>query len=600
MGAISGERPLVAEERDAGASRSDLLLRRILLFYPLLLVLCGIGYAKYSSYQLDGDAVAFMDIADAMRAHNFALVANGYWNPGYAAALAFGQALTHPSRWNEMQTFFWVNFWIFVGCIAACIFFVRALVLVRERGVADSASSPALSSPALQLVALALMFWSFQRELTLGAVRSDSLLLLFFLLAAGLLLRIQATGRFVFYPLLGFALGCAYLTKSFAFVPSALLFAALVVYGLMHKSASGAFARRRILAGTLTAGCVFAALAAPYIVAISKQRGRLTTGESARMNYAFFVDQTARWHEFHTGKLGHATADFKHPEQLLLATPPVYSYARHPLGTYPLWFDPAYWTDTLQPHLWVKGELERMARCTALLVRFLVGHLEAFVLIAALLFAGCFFPVPRGLWLPLLPAALWGLLMLAIYFPVDLQDRYLTGALLMVMIPVLAMLRCRGTFTRQTTAALAVLLALLAVADAASDIGARRRLLSVTTHMRGSYSPQIYQAAHGLNDLGIGSGATVACFGDIACYLDHYWARLAETPIRAEIEVPDGSDPGPFWAAQRDQPEIIDALRAQGISAIVGNFAPSAHIPEGWQQLDGSNFYAYPISPAPR
>jgi len=593
MGAISGERPLVAEERDASASRLDLLLRRILLFYPLLLVLCGIGYAKYSSYQLDGDAVAFMDIADALRAHNFALVANGYWNPGYAAALAVGQALSHPSRWNELQTFFWVNFWIFLGCIAACIFFVRALVLVRERRVADSDSAPALSSNVLQLVALALLFYSFQRELTLGAVRSDSLLLFFFLVAAGLLLRIQATGRFVLYPLLGLALGCAYLTKSFAFLPSGILLGALFVYGLTRKDSA---ARRRMVAGTLLAGCVFAALAAPYIVAISRQRGRPTTGESARMNYAFFVDQTARWHEFHTGKLGHATANFKHPEQLLLATPPVYSYARHPLGTYPLWFDPSYWTDTLQPHLWVRGHLQRLARCSVLLVRFLVGHLEGFVLFAALLFAGCYFPVRRELWLPLAPAALWGLLMLAIYFPIDLQDRYLTGTLVLVAIPALAILRRRGLHASHTAAALAVLLALLAVADAASDIGARRRLLSVTTHMGGAYSPQIYQAAHGLSDLGIGPGSPVACFGDTACYLDHYWARLAQTQILAEIEVPDGSDPGRFWAAQNDQPEIVAALRAQGIAAIVGNFAPSAHIPEGWQQLGASNFYAYRIA----
>ncbi len=572
-------------------------MRRILWVYPLLLMLCGIGYARYSSYQLDGDAVSFMDIADAMRAHNFALVANGYWNPGYAAALAVGQAIAHPTRWDELQTFFWVNFWIFLGCVAGCLFFVRALALVREGSIADTDSAPALSGPALQLAALALLFYSFQRELTLGAVRSDSLLLFFLLIAAGLLLRIQAGGRWMLYPLLGVALGCAYLTKSFAFVPAGVLLAALLVYGFRRKDSVD---RRRMVAGTLAAGLIFTALAAPYAIAISKQRGRPTTGESARLNYAFFVDQTARWHEFHTGKLGHATADFKHPEQLLLASPPVYSYARHPIGTYPLWFDPAYWTDTIQPHIWLKGEAERMARCTALLVRFLVGHLEAFVLLAALLFAGCFFPMRRALWLPLAPAALWGLLMLAIYFPVDLQDRYLTGALLLVVLPALAMLRRRSARASHAASGLVVLLALLAVANAASDLGARRRLLSVHGYPRGAYDLQVYQAAHGLNDIGIAPGSIVACFGDSACYNNHYWARLAQTPIRAEIEVPDGSDPGRFWAAQTDQPEIIAALRQQGIVAIVAGFAPSAHIPTGWQQLGGSSFFACPIVAAPQ
>jgi hypothetical protein len=598
------------EPRDSSPEElsGSALLRRIVLLYPLLLVLCGIGYAKYDNYQLDGDAVSFMDIADAIRAHDFALVANGYWNPAYAAALAVGQTIAHPSRWNELQTFYWVNFWIFLACIFACIFFVRSLALVRDRLIPDAASAPALSLPALQLAALALLLCSFERELNLGAVRSDALLLFFLLLAAGVLLRLQSGGRFFFYPLLGLTLGLAYLTKSFAFLPSGLLLAAIFVYGLTRNNASGPATRKRIVTGAVLAGLIFSALAAPYIVAISKQRGRPTTGESARLNYAFFVDQTERWHEAHSGKLGHATANFKHPEQLILATPAVYSYARHPLGTYPLWFDPAYWTDTLQPRFWLKGHLERLARCSVLLVRFLVGHLEPFVLLGALLFAGCFYEKRRAAWLPLAPAALWGLLMLAIYFPIDLQDRYLTGAFLLVVLPGLAMLRrplegARRSYAGYAATALVVLLAFLAVADAASDIGVRRRLLNVTGYPRGAYDPEVYHAAQGLGEIGIPPGAIVACFGDIACYNTHYWARLAQTPIRAEIEVPNSSDPGRFWAAQIAQPQvenkIVTALQQRSIAAIVANFAPSAHIPEGWQQLDGSNFYAYRIPNAP-
>lgn len=573
---------------------SERWLRRGVWLYVLALVLCGIGYAKYSNYILDGDAVSFMDIADAMRAHNWPLVANGYWNPAYSAALAIGEAIAHPTRWTELQTFYWVNFWIFLACVGACIFFARSLVVLRARRLTDPSSIPALSGAPLQLAAVALMFFSFQRELILSAVRSDSLLLFFLLIAAGLILRILASGSWALYPLLGVALGCAYLTKSFAFVPSAFLLLAFVIWGIGRKQPAGNLTRQRILAGTVTAGLVFCAIAAPYAIAISRQRGRPTTGESARMNYAFFVDQTARWHEFHTGKLGHATADFKHPEQLLLNWPPVYSYARHPLGTYPLWFDPAYWTDEIQPHFWLKGEVQRMARCTALLVRFVVGHLEAFCLIAVLLAAGCFFPRLRRWW-PFAAVAAWGLLMLAIYFPVDLQDRYLTGAFLFVVVTLLAMLRVRSAAAARAATAAALLLALLSLADAARDLGERRRMFSVTTHHGGAYSPEIFGAAQGLNALGIGSGEPVACFGDIACYLDQYWARLAQTPIRAEVGVPDQSDPGRFWAGLTDQAQIIDLLRAQGMHAIVAAFAPETHMPDGWQQLGTTDFYVYII-----
>ena len=565
-------------------------IRKITLIYLVLLVLCGIGYAKYDSYGLDGDAVAFMDIADALRAHDFAHVVNGYWNPAYAAMLAAGQAISHPSRWNELQTFYWVNFWIYLGCLAACVYFVRSLVLVRERYATDASAPPAFSSGALLLVSLALMFASFQRELHISAVRSDSLLLMLLMIAASLLLRLQAGGGFLYYPLLGLTLGLSYLTKSFAFLPSFFLLGAIFLFGLFRGRSN----RNRIVAGSVLAGIVFVLLAGPYILAISKQRGRPTTGESARLNYAFFVDQTDRWHEFHTGNLGHATASFKHPEQLLLDSPPVYSYLRHPYGTYPIWFDPAYWTDTIQPHVYLKGHLLRLARCSALLVRFIVAHLEAFVVLIVLLVAGAFFSRKWRGWLPVASVALWGLLMLGIYFPVDLQDRYLAAPFLFVVITMLALLRRPANSNVGDAATItALLLALLLLVDATADIAQRRRILSVTGYPRGAYSTQIYPAASGLNQLGITSGQTVACFGSQACYVDHYWARLAGTPIRAEIEVSDFSDPGAFWTKQQNKEQALEQLRSTGVTAVVGFFSPSAHIPDGWQQLGDSNFYAY-------
>jgi hypothetical protein len=245
----------------------------------------------------------------------------------------------------------------------------------------------------------------------------------------------------------------------------------------------------------------------------------------------------------------------------------------------------------------LKGHLLRLARCTALLVRFIVGHLEAFMLLAALMLTGCFLSPQREVWLPFAPVMLWGLLMLAIYFPIDLQDRYLTAPFFLVVIPILAMLRRPAhSFAGEAATALALLLAFLAVADAASGIAARRRLLSVTGYPRGAYSTEIYPAARGLADIGLHPGETVACFGDNACFLDQYWARLAGTPIRAEVEVPDGSDPAEFWNAQPDKPRIIAALRQLGVAAVVARFAPSPRAPDGWQQLEGSSFYAYRIA----
>jgi hypothetical protein len=156
--------------------------------------------------------------------------------------------------------------------------------------------------------------------------------------------------------------------------------------------------------------------------------------------------------------------------------------------------------------------------------------------------------------------------------------------------------RSASGYTGEVATALAVLLAALTLADAASDLGQRRRMLSVTGYPRGAYSTEIYPAAKGLTDLGIAPGETVACFGEKACYVDQYWARIAGTQISAEIETPEGQDPGEFWNALSNKSAVLDALRANQISAVVAVFTPSAHIPEGWRQLGNSNFYAYPLT----
>ncbi len=565
-------------------------LYKLSFLYALVMALCGYGYAKYDNYKLDGDAVAFMDLADRIHAHQWTEVVNGYWNPAYAGALAVGQIVAHPSRFDELQTYFFVNAAIFLLCIGATWFFVESLTRVREQFQSEAETMPAFSRPAMLLVGLGLLFAAFQRELPMGAVRSDGLLLLFLLLAAGCLLRLQSSGRFVYYPLVGLSLGCAYLTKSFAFLPSGILLAALFLYGLTRNSPR----RNRIVGGVLVAGLLFAALAGPYIIGISKQRGRFTTGESARLNYCFFVDETGRWHEWHSGDLGHAKADFKHHEQLLMDSPAVYSYLQHPLGTYPLWFDPSYWTDTLKPVVYWPGHIRRVERTSQLLVRYVAGHLESFVLLAVLLLLGCGLRPRSAPWYALLPVLLWGLLMLGIYFPIDLQDRYLTGAFFFVVIPLLAMIRRpQAGSLGQIATGCALLFAGLVLATAIGDLGERRRTESVTGYPRGAYSKQIYPAAQGLNDLGIGPGKTVACIGDDACYVDHYWARLAGAPIRAEVEVPNDGDPGAFWKTVADKPAVLNSLKAQGVSALVGIFAPSTQAPERWRQLGTSNFYAY-------
>ncbi len=583
--------------------------RKLLWTYALLLLLAAFGYARYDLYMMDGDGTAFLDIAQDLNTHHAALAVNAYWNPGYPAVLALAERLVHPTLWRELVLVRYVNVAIFVFAMFACVFFTRALARSRALEVAEQ--TYAVPAPALHLLGLGLLTLSLGRELPVAAPRADTLLFALLLLAGGVLLSVlRERAALWLYPALGLVLGCGYLTKSFAFLPSAALFAALGFYALTRAE------RGKALLGVGLGVAVFAAVAGPYIVAISRQLGHFSTGESARLNYAFFIDMTSRWHEWFHHELGHAGGIFVHPEAVLVRQPPVFSYAAHPEGTFPLWFDPGWWTLGLKPHLWLGGHLFRLARNVVVFFRYLLGRPEIFVLLAVLLSVGGSLRQrkdrqPSSSWRSLLWAlapVTWGLLMLAIYLPVDLQDRYLTAPLFLVMLPLFALLRVRPvtefTATEPTrgvagvqvvASALVLLFAGIALSQAATYLADRRRHTPTAEQHHPGFDPQIFTAAAALDRLGLKPGDNVACMGDLACYTDFYWARLTGTQILGEVETPNGANPVAVWNSIPDKRSVTAPLAGMGLRYIVSLFPNSAQKPAGWVQLGGSNFFAYPL-----
>lgn len=596
--------------------------RNLLWAYALLMLLAALGYARYDPYMMDGDGVAFLDIAQYLRTGHAALAINGYWNPGYPAVLAVAEALTKPSLWREFVLVRYVNVAIFTFAAACCLHFTTGLTRARalypevSAGTAPGKSRAAVPDGALHLLGLALLVFSLGRELPIGTPRSDTLLLAFLLLSMGLLLRLLLQQKFWLYPALGLTLGCAYLTKSFAFLPSVALIFAMLGWSAWRTRSIRNLPRFQPLVRAVLLLTVFALTAGPYIVAISRQLGHPTTGDSARLNYAFFIDGTERWHEAFHRTLGHASGPFLHAETPLATAPPVFSYAAHPVGTFPLWFDPAWWTAGLKPHVWLPGHTARLARNLVVLLRYLLGRPEVFVLLAVLLSFGAAWPRLRSLrqlrsslW-ALVPLA-WGLLMFGIYLPIDLQDRYLTGPFLLILLPTLALLETRrfdttaspvSSYQLQTgsmAAALVTLFAGIALVQTFTSLADRRRYIPPAEQSHPGYNAQFFTAAAALQQLGLRPGGKLACMGDQICYIDQYWARLADAQILAEIETPNQADPEKIWNDIPDKRTVTAPLAAQGISYIVTEFPNSLRKPDGWMQLGPTNLFAYPLQTPP-
>jgi hypothetical protein len=588
------------------------LLRKALLVYLALLVPIAWLVTRFSPYNVDGDAVAYMDLSTLMLHHRWAGVVNGYWHPLYPALLALGHLVAHPTRANELGVYYTVNFVIFLAEVASMLAFASALDRLRTR-MAVPGATPLLSLNALRLLGLGLLVVATQRELGFDKVRPDALLQALMLSAFAMLMFALASESLVYAPLMGLFLGLAYLTKSFAFVAAILSIAVLVAFK--------AFIQRRSLTRALTGGAlaaiVFATIAGPYMVALSHQKHRLDFGDSGALNYAWYASGTEKLHlePNQSQRYGTADVDLIHPDQPLLSSPAIFSYRAEPYGTYPDWFDPTFFNERITPHLNLPVLIHRDLRNAILIVRYLFNHPEAWVLFALLLVLGVRFRFGNwrrnGFWLPML---LLGVAIFAIYGLVNIEERYVTLAYLAILLPLFATLSPPAQPTERdpplglprVASAMILLLAFTSLGQMLRIALQTRRLLAGLPHTW--YSPEIFGAAHSLATLGVQPGDQIACMGTRACVYDHYWARLARVRILTEVYNSNSTDLFSEWSALANRPQVQAILNAQQAKVLVAYFDP-ADLPStassptpavlGWRRLGTTNFYALPLNLTP-
>jgi hypothetical protein len=582
-------------------------LRKLLIVYLLLLVPIGWLATKYQPFLLDGDAVSYIDIADLLHAHRWAGAVNGYWHPLYPAVLAFAQVLFHPTRWTEIPAYYFANYAIFLLELVAMVAFVFALDRLRERTLSGSAR-PLLSREALALLGCALIVIAMQRELAMGFVRPDALLQALMLLAFAMMLNALATESLVYALLMGLFFGLAYLTKSFAFVVALLSIGTMVLFQLWLQRRSLV----RVVVNTALALIVFGAVTGPYIAALSHQKHRFDFGDSGALNYAWYAGGVEKMHlePWMTSSFGAATVHLIHPEQQLLASPGIYSYRAEPYGTYPDWFDTTYFNERIFPHRNLPVLLHRDLRNAVLVLRYLLNHPEAWILLLLLVAFGARLRFGNwrrdNFWLPMI---LLGLAMWALYGLVNVEERYVTLAYLVVLLPIFAALRTpepeadefgatSSSWLPSASTAMIVLLAFLAAGESLRLTLEQRRYETALPHPW--YNGEMFNAAHALQSLGIHPGDEIACMGGYACLNQNYWARLAGVRILTEVYNPN---PNLFeqWAGLPNRTQVLDVLRQQNAKVLVAQFDPSAinadsAAAQGWIRLDNTDLYAYPLT----
>ncbi len=511
---------------------------------------------------MNPDGISYLDLSDAWMRLDWHAVINAYWSPLYSMLIAAARAVLSPSAYWEFTVVHVVNFLMFVVSLFCFEFFWREFLRSSQEG-------RTFPRWAWWLLGYSLFLWAGLAVIGVGRVSPDQLVAADFYLCAGLVLRIRGRrGGWLEFGLMGLALAIGYYAKAPMF-PLAFVFFAVALFAVGNV--------RRAVPRVALAVIVFLLVSSPLVVTLSRQKGRLTFGESGRWNYLAVATRY--------GKMipkGRAL----HPPAKIFDNPPVYSLVSPLQGTYPEWLDPTYWSEGVVARFSVTAQLDLLKNSFASYMNMLVsaqtGLLFGFLLLLLLSERGGRLTAISAKW-PLLLLALAGL---AMYLPVYVEPRMVGAFWVVLWAALFGSLRPAGSepVERVSRAVVIVIAVLLGVLFVAPGLGDAYRVIRPKPNRQ-------WAVAEGLRNMGVHPGESIAVIGDAATI---YWPRLARLKIVGVIEPPDVEA---YWAAPAaTRSRAMDALATTGARIVVTNTVPAGEPQSDWHPVGTTGFFMHALT----
>jgi 4-amino-4-deoxy-L-arabinose transferase-like glycosyltransferase len=456
------------------------------------------------------------------------------------------------------------------------------------------AGARVLPRAAWLIFAYTLFIWTSLSMNRVGRTSPDVLVSALVFAASALLLRIRThRAGWLTFALFGLTLGIGYLSKTFMF-PLAFVFLASSLFA--HGNV------RRAVPRVALALLVFLAVSAPFVVAISRAKGRPTIGDTGRLNYAWHVNRATPFIHWQGEPAGsHGTP--AHPTRKLLDSPAIYEFDSPVAGTYPPWYDPTYWYEGVQARPGLTRQLKAVARNLLLAYQFLFYRFFPGAIAASLfiLFYLSRRPARRiardaaCYWFLHTPALVASACYLAIHF----EQRYFAPFVVVIGMSLFAAVRLPRTreSRRLTTALVYVTLATFAL-----SLGyySGRDLYSTVRDFapgRAARADVQWQVSEELRRMGVRPGERVASIGNT---MFHAWPRLARVRVAAEISTRTGTDVEKFWAGDAAlKARAVETFARTGARVVVAEGVPPwASGTDGWRRIGATHFHVY-VLPRP-
>jgi len=408
-------------------------LRGVLTAIALFL---GFAQMWVSRGLLDPDGLSYSDIAKAYLRGDWHNALNSYWSPLYSWFLAIGYLVFRPGiRW-EILVAHVINFIGFAAALFAWNWLLREWELWQ---------GPPQHRVLVEVAGFSVITWAGLHLVTLGFTSADMEVLALTIAVPAVLVRVRrgvaGTSDFIF---LGVALGIGFLAKAAfeALIPIFLLEAAILLHTVRD---------RRLY---LAAGIAFL-IPVSFITALSLSKGHFVISDTGKVNYSSHVTGMSLegWKE--NGSWPGTKA--RHPITRLLDYPRVTGFESHPVGTFPLHFDPSWWWEGYPVAInWPRQLMVIRSNIGYCVTRFVLCPALIFAVVCVLCGAGLrmlrVFPRAWFIWFP-------GIAMLGVYCLVYTLNRYTSGPYCLIAFCLIA--SCwRVRLPRWIAAATAVLILL--------------------------------------------------------------------------------------------------------------------------------------------
>jgi hypothetical protein len=527
---------------------------------------------------INEDGIGYLDIGDALMRGDWEMAVNGIWSPLYAAFLGVALKVSNPGiRW-EFPTAQITNFIIYGIALLCFEYFWKHLTGRYRHQLGLQRDAAGFNSTALMILGYSLFIWSSLNLIEIWAVTPDMLIAAIVYLTAGLLIRLSSTPASTSTALLlGVALGVGYLAKA-SMMPLGLvcLLLTLVFAGTVQV-------RLRRLALSASA---FLLVAAPLLTAVSLEYGKPTFSDVGRFTYLKHVNEMPYPH--FQPVLGDLKGHALHPPRRIHESPPVYEFAQPVGGTYPMAFDPGYWTSGLQPTVTLHGQIRAIVTNLMAYFDIFVRSSGGFLAIAVLLVLLSFPRSARSGSIRLeIVLLLWALAALGMYSLVFVEGRYIAPFIVLFWSALLSVVALpnKQYFNRLLSFGASLLVAFVWINIGALNLEGFAGVTGFTPLSESGAQQNQFSAGHATDHPAVAEGLLAQGLegGDEVGFIGYsfsaYWARLARLRIVAEIHPQDLAE---FWdASSKQKSEIMRAFAAAGVTAIspdttwLGNYRPN-------------------------